>query len=79
MLANLLLTHAGRACPMCCSRRPLFSHAGYEPSGPFVSTLADDDKEMNFKEMIPITPLTFPGAPSLMLTHFVFHIVVTTP
>ena len=50
MVANLLLTRAGRARPMRCSRRPSFLRAGYQPSGLSVSTLADDDEETNFKE-----------------------------
>ena len=50
MVANLLLTRAGRARPMRCSRRPSFLRAGYQPSGLSVSTLADDDEETNFEE-----------------------------
>jgi hypothetical protein len=50
MVANLLLTRAGRARPMRCARRSSFLRAGYQPSGLSVSVLADDDEETNFEE-----------------------------
>jgi hypothetical protein len=53
MVANLLLTRAGRARPMRCSRRSTFMHAGYQPSRLSVSIAAadaDNEQETNFEE-----------------------------
>jgi len=53
MVANLLLTRAGRARPMRCSRRPSFLRAGYQPSRLSASIVAADaheEEEMNFEE-----------------------------
>jgi len=52
MVANLLLTRAGRARPMRCSRRTSFLRAGYQPSQLSVSVLAvdPDDEATNFEE-----------------------------
>ena len=53
MVANLLLTRAGRARPMRCSRRTSFLRAGYQPSQLSVSVLAvdaDDEEATNFEE-----------------------------
>jgi hypothetical protein len=48
MVANLLLSRAGRARPMRCSRRTSFLRAGYQPSrlsATIVATDADADEE----------------------------------
>jgi hypothetical protein len=45
LVANLLLSRAGRARPMRCSRRGSFMRAGYQPSRLSVCTLADDVDE----------------------------------
>lgn len=53
MLANLLLTRAGRGRPMRCSRRTSFLRAGYQPSGlsaSIVATDAHEEEETNFEE-----------------------------
>jgi hypothetical protein len=51
MVANLLLTRAGRARPMRCARRTTFLRAGYQPSRLSATTLAGDaDEETNFEE-----------------------------
>jgi len=53
MVANLLLSRAGRARPMRCSRRTSFLRAGYQPSGLSASMVAADgngEEETNFKE-----------------------------
>jgi len=53
MVANLLLTRAGRARPMRCSRRPSFLHARYQHSrlsASDLSTYTDDDEETNYEE-----------------------------
>jgi len=53
MVANLLLTRAGRARPMRCARRTSFLRAGYQPSGLSASVLVsetDEEKETNFEE-----------------------------
>jgi hypothetical protein len=53
MVANLLLTRAGRARPMRCSRRPSFLRAGYQPSrlsASIAAAGADGDDETSFEE-----------------------------
>ena len=53
IVANMLLTRAGRARPMRCARRPTVLRTGYQPSGLSVSVLpseADDDGEKNYEE-----------------------------
>jgi hypothetical protein len=53
MVANLLLTRAGRARPMRCSHRPSFLRAGYQPSRLSVSIAAadaDNEEETYFEE-----------------------------
>lgn len=45
MVANLLLTRAGRARPMRCSRRTSFLRAGYQPSRLSVCVVADDAQD----------------------------------
>ncbi len=53
MVANLLLTRAGRARPMRCSRRTSFLRTGYQPSRLSMSILAADaeeGEETNFED-----------------------------
>jgi hypothetical protein len=53
VVANMLLTRAGRARPMRCARRSTVLRTGYQPSGLSVSVLpseADDDREKNYEE-----------------------------
>ena len=53
MVANLLLTRAGRARPMRCSRRTSFLRSGYQPSRLSASIIvadADDGEEAKFED-----------------------------
>jgi hypothetical protein len=50
MVANLLLSRAGRARPMRCSHRPSFLRAGYQPSGLSASIVPDGEEDTSFKE-----------------------------